>query len=510
MPARLSLVSDDMKRELFVVLVVCIGLLAIIPRGVELISNNYLFEFDQGYYFQDVRSMVESRKPVLVGTQAGGLAGFFQGPGWYYLLLIPFFLGQGDPYAAMVMMFVLSLGSIIAAYFVAKRVFTPGTGIVALYLMAVSPSLISQARFIWAPFPVTILSVLYLYALYRVFTGSAVYVYALFFIIGSMYHFEIAASISLLGVTIVLLMVFARSIWTVRRVALSLAVLAASFAPMIVFDMRHDFLNIRGMAHLILEGGLQEVTPGSIGQRLLDRVAVFTTQFYTSFPLPERIRGFALLAHVFAAIAFLRDARVSSASRRFIACVLCIPVGLFVAFLPYSGIMWEWWTLELIPMYIITAAVFISHFSGVRVARPIVIAFIVMMSVTYTQNTWRSYMVDLPDYGGTHKIKGKVDAMDFIYASAQDERFGLQVFSPPVYTFPYDYLAWWRGFKTYGYQPHGEYLGTVYLLIEPDPHKPWSYDGWLETVVPAGTVLWRETLPSGFIIEKRVYDGNDV
>ena len=39
--------------------------------------------------------------------------------------------------------------------------------------------------------------------------------------------------------------------------------------------------------------------------------------------------------------------------------------------------------------------------------------------------------------------------------------------------------------------------------MEPDPSKPWSYKGWLETVIKDGKVDWTKTLPSGFVVQKR-------
>ena len=47
---------------------------------------------------------------------------------------------------------------------------------------------------------------------------------------------------------------------------------------------------------------------------------------------------------------------------------------------------------------------------------------------------------DYVDYGGASKIKGKIDALNYIYSDAKGKPFGLFVFSPPVYTYPYEYL----------------------------------------------------------------------
>jgi hypothetical protein len=63
-----------------------------------------------------------------------------------------------------------------------------------------------------------------------------------------------------------------------------------------------------------------------------------------------------------------------------------------------------------------------------------------------------------------------------------------------------------RGFisrmsKKYHYVPYAEKKGTFYLLINPDNQKPWSYEGWMETVIKTGDIISTNKLPrSGFIV----------
>ena len=111
---------------------------------------------------------------------------------------------------------------------------------------------------------------------------------------------------------------------------------------------------------------------------------------------------------------------------------------------------------------------------------------------------------DIRDYGGTAKIKGKIDAIDFIYKDAKGKKFSLFIFSPPIYTYPYDYILWWHAKNKYGYMPDNIKTGTFYTLIEKDNDQPWRHKGWLETVIKDGTVLWEKELLSGFIVQKRL------
>jgi hypothetical protein len=75
----------------------------------------------------------------------------------------------------------------------------------------------------------------------------------------------------------------------------------------------------------------------------------------------------------------------------------------------------------------------------------------------------------------------------------------------PIYTYPYDYLFQTYGGQKYGYVPGSVKKGLVYLIIEPDSSKPWTYKGWLETVIVGGTIVKTETLPTGQIVQLRQF-----
>lgn len=128
-----------------------------------------------------------------------------------------------------------------------------------------------------------------------------------------------------------------------------------------------------------------------------------------------------------------------------------------------------------------------------------------MFLVIATSNAITTWQHDYNDYGGFAKIKGKIAALDYIYQDAKGQKFNLLIFSPPIYTYPYDYLSWWYGKTKYGYEPTHEKKGLTYLLMEPDPVKPWSYKGWLETIIKSGKIVKTETLPSDLIIQKREF-----
>jgi hypothetical protein len=191
--------------------------------------------------------------------------------------------------------------------------------------------------------------------------------------------------------------------------------------------------------------------------------------------------------------------------KRFVIYLLTLPVITFVVFIFLSNSVYHYYLTHLNIAYILifTYLLFIA-FTKKLVAVAVVLSFCFTANLTLgLYNSVRISLHDYPDYGSVHKMRGKKDALDFIFKDAGKTEFGLLVFSPPVYTYPYDYLVWWYAREKYGYVPYNDKKGTFYLLMEPDPSKPTSYIGWLETVIKDGEVVFEKKLPSGFIIQKR-------
>src|SRR5574337_631129 len=79
-------------------------------------DGNFIFNMDNARDMVDVREMVVLHKLRLTGPTSG-IEGFYNGPGWYYLLAIPFVLTGGSPYAEVILMITLWL---IGGYFLLK------------------------------------------------------------------------------------------------------------------------------------------------------------------------------------------------------------------------------------------------------------------------------------------------------------------------------------------------------------------------------------------------------
>jgi len=396
------------KEKNFVFLLLIIVILGSIPRSIEIISGNFLFGYDHGVFFQAVKEIVVNHKLTLIGTEVGG-GGFFQGPGWYYLLSIPFYLWKGDPYGGMILMLMSGILTVALSVIFGRKIFDAKTALTIGFLVAISPAIIAQSRFIWPPFIVSLLAVFFIFFLYNIFQGAGKFFILLTFIMGLMFHFETATGATLLlQLLIISPLFFIKKMVSVRFFILGLLSFLLTQISLFIFDLRHDFLNVKGMINLFMNG--KEDSSIDRINLIANHIGVFRSNFLSSFQMTDLLWPFLLIVLVIGLIAYFRD----------------------------------------------------------------------------------------------EKIKGKIEAIDYIYKDAEGKKFGLLTFTPPVYTYAYDYLIWWYGNKNYNYIPHKEKKGIFYLLMETDPSKPWSYEGWLETVIKTGTILKTKELPSGFVVQKRI------
>lgn len=490
-----------MRTYFNVILVIFIIFLAAIPRSIELLNRNYLWGFDQGEHYLAVKDIVINKNPTFIGTKVGGAGGFFQGPGWYYILSIPFFLSKGDPYAGMVLMFVCSIATVFFSYYFGRKMFGETAGILIAFFVAISPGIIPQSRFIWPPFPITLLSVFYFYSIYKLINGDKKYLPIATFIIGLMSHFEIATSGTLLLQFVLFApLFFWKRLISLKYLVLSLLSFTLTLSPLIIFDIKNQHLIVKGIYNMIF---LNNRINSSFEWTIINHAGVFLNSFKSTFYASEQYWLLFLISFIAGLLLYLKNRKINSGQKLMVIYFFISPFLLFIVFLIYPQGMWEWWILQLPITFCYLFAVFLDFFKSFKYALPLVLLVLIIFLSSFINHTINLYKNDFNDYGGTHKIKGKLDALDYIYKDAKGKPFSIFIFTPPVYPYAYDYLIWWHGVKRYGYSPASEKKGTFYLWIEPDPVKPWSYKGWIETVIKVGKVVKTTTLPSGFIIEKR-------
>ncbi len=490
-------------KYLILCLVAVAAVLGIALRSVEVLNHNYVFVYDQGLDMLAARSIAVDHKLTLIGSEAGGgfagLPGIFHGPGYHYILAGISVLTRGDPYGEIFALWVASLLSVWFLYLIGKRLFGFWGGVATAVIALVSPAFIGMSRMIWAPNFAGLFVVAYIAALlvrkHKNFSDGLLLGLSAAFL----YNFEIPlAAAACLGALAYL--IFVDRIKVFRVWGGFILGCAVAFLPMAAFDARHGWLTTRGLVGFFLHPAVVTKTaPFDVAGHL----SVFLYHASGIFPFITGLPFWFWFVLLALGVWFFRPGVKEREARNGMSGLVLLVLAHIVLFLPYRNPIYGHYLTILSYVYVLVAGGIIARIIATRrwvILTVSAILFIVPSILSYP----KTISTDYHDYGGTAKIRGKKDAVDFIYRDAKGAPFGLLVFSPPVYTYPYEYVLQWYAKSRYGYLPTAGKDKIFYLLIEPDPEKPWSYRGWLETVIKSGTTIASWTLPSGFMIEKRM------
>ncbi len=489
------------------VLVAAILIIAFLLRAKEALSNNYLFLIDMGRDMMAVRDIVVNHHLTLIGPYTS-LGGVFQGPLYYYLLSIPTFISKGDPLGALILMLVISLLTAVLAFIFLRKHFGLRAAYIGLFLFAVCPEAVAAATYTWNPHPMWLLMVIFISLLFEVSLKNKKAHVFLWPVIGLMFHFEAALGFFIFATTLTYCLVFLKKDILNKYLLVGLSLLFVTFIPQLLFDLRHQFLMTKSVLNMFKGDGVGLLA----GKESFNFPTLITNHFIelfnnykSSFPSEKPFSLFALIMLFISIPIFLltrKDPKLKK-EKTFFSFYLKFLVLFILATSLYLFPIRYWFLTGFQSLHLMVTAIIISvlikykvgKFIAVILAIPIIFYLVIRLNILYFGPV---------DNGGTAKIKGKIEAIDYIYKDAKGEKFGLLIFTPPVSTDPYDYIILWRADKKYKYIPYKEKKGTFYLLIEPDLGQPWTYKGWLETVVKTGRIEKTVEMPSGFIIQKRI------
>lgn len=483
--------------------------LTLFPRITEVLNQNYLFGFDQGRDYLAVRNIVVNHHPTLIGSEWGagsaGFTGLFHGPFYYYFLSIPFVLWQGDPYGGIVLMFILSISAVVIGFLLGRTIFGTLGGLFVALFIAMSPPLISQARFFWNSHPATPFILIAFYFVYKIKKMGVPAVFLAAFFSGFIYNFQTAIAIPMSISLLILLAFFIRTKKIQDYLAFFFGSLLA-FTPLLFFEMRHNLSGLFGLLGYVGGDKKTAVTLRFMEYITRDHFNTFLFNFHNTFPRLDVVPPIVFALILFS-VAFYFLLREENANRTiFFWYLFLLPVVSFGVFLLLKNAVYPYYLIELNILFILlfVYALFSSLRKQVFPVAGIFMLVFLFFLVVAIPSAVRTFVYDYSDYGGDAKIKGKTAALDYIYKDAAGKNFGLFVFSPPIYTYPYDYLIQWYGKRVYGYVPSQQKKGLFYLLVEKDHEKPWTYKGWMETVIKTGKVMETKTLSNGFIVQKRI------
>lgn len=448
------------SKTLYLMTFLIIFCLAAFLYTYPVLNYNFPFTTDQGRDMLDIREIAVSFHPSLIGPTTS-INGVYLGPFYYYFNVIPFWIGSGDP---AVLVFWNILWYLIAAgflfYFNYKNNFWFGFFTSILFLTC--NAFFYSARYFWNANPMPYLTVFYFMSLvYIVNSGKSKYGFLGGFLSGLFLQVEAAFAIIFFPFLLVYSLIRRVNFKTILFSGIGFGL---TLLPQIVFELRHQFVmtktflkEISGESQIL--GEKVDFWDAQISH-LLD-FANFTDQIITG-------NIYLSYALIFSAVGFLlyRFKKLSSINKEYFLSASLFIVFAFIFYSWYLHPLKGWYILGLRIPYIIILGLFFAELIRLKsIAFKLLVLGLLIFSISnMLQIQWKF----VPEgnvtsrSGDKSNFRNEVEAIDWVYEKAGGQGFRAYNYMPSVYDYPYQYLYWWYGGKTYGYHPETvTYLDSV-------------------------------------------------
>ncbi len=407
----------------------------ILPRLLWIYDRNIVFTFDQGKDSLAVMHMWLIHTPKLIGPWTS-IPGLFFGPGWYYLILPGYILFQGSPFGAVWIMVILGVVQIFLAY----RYF----GKTMALIIATAQAWMTTSQSAWNPFPMPLITLILLIILQdtekKKMLGK-LQACLLGFTMSLGFHFSTAFAIFY-----PLLIAFFFLLRKIRpsASALFLFILSAGipFIPQIIFEFRHNFLEVHAVFNYLTTGSTQSF---SAQQILTIARSVYGELRLAMYPGFEKdYFGFSYLVYltvltcyIYAYIKLYNQKKLSVFFIDAIAWYLIPTIGF--AFLHYN----TWYTLAIIPVFALIVSQLID--AAPRYYKILILFFFLC---TPLERVFRYYTYNRNEFFESRQfISAKLRALEYIRAEAGDSPYASYHYVPDVYDYAYQYLYFWQAYK---------------------------------------------------------------
>ncbi len=495
-----KIIDEVIQYRYHYLLLILFILLSAYIRYVPLMEGNFPFLFDHGRDLMAVKEIVIEGNQTLIGPFTG-LQGVFHGALHYYLLTIPFILTGGNPASPTYFLATLFLVGVLATYLLLGRIFNRQTALIAALFFALAAGSLNATKHFWNPYWIPFIMVFWVAILYSGIFRKKNHLIVAFFLAGIMAQCDIAFGVVLIPAMIVLMLVFNRSLFVSKQFLLALGAFAVTFATHLIFDIRNKFLMTNAIINLLQGKNTSLGFPIEFPDRLYYRLDEI--QDATVLALSGNANlAYVLFGILLAALVYVIIFRKWSDLRN-LTFLLLIPITYFIFFLIYSRAAWSWYWVGLqVPYYFAVAYSLWIFYQNIPKLKPAILIILALFTVIPLIPGSTEFLKTEPGI-----YNNEMRAIHTAFNDANGQPFSLFFYTPPIYTYQYDYLAWWYAKRNNIPAPAQNKDQLFYLILEEDKQNPDAPKGWKETVIKEGKTIWIKKLPGNLTVERREGNG---
>lgn len=223
------------------------------------LSGYMTFLGDEGRDAIVIKNMLVGHHFPLIGPSTS-VGNIYLGPLYYYMMAAPMAIFYLNPVAAAGMNAFIGVLIVAFIYYLGKNWFDRPAALMAAYLYAISPVTIVYSRSSWNPNPAPFFALLGMFSLYRLHkTGNFLWLIMTGLAAGAaiQMHYLAVILIPVLSLLWLYEIFLRKNSLQIKNLLFgtSLGILAFIFTllPLIIFDLRHDFLNYKAIIKLFGE-----------------------------------------------------------------------------------------------------------------------------------------------------------------------------------------------------------------------------------------------------------------
>ncbi len=423
------------------------------------------FNFDQDRDAWEMRRIVAEHKPTLIGPDIRrGRLKFFIGPYHYYFFLPSLVVAKFDPIGPIVFGGFIGALTTIILYFVAKEYFNEQVAIIAAAVHAGSFYLSEIERMPWNPFHIFYLMLLLLFCASKVIKGKPVFLVLAAVIFGLL--LQAHPTIIFLFPMLVYLSLYVRRkihLKSLKFIFSAFILLGITFLPLLLFDLRHGFINLSLMLHSMEKRSsttLLTEMPGKLVYVLSHMVQEFLNLFSrgTDFVSLNVFSWLVLVPIIY----FIPQVWQKNIQKRNLAVILLMPFIIYlfaftfflgdVAAATREGELQLYYFLPVLVCYVLILSNFINRIMHIKGMKFAVIFCLVVFCARSLLWRWQ--------YENPYSYENKHKAVRFIIDHSAGKKFSVNFIDK----------------HAYGYLDGFRYLFSLYGVDEVTNYKFPSYN----------------------------------
>ena len=485
------------NRILGIFLFIATCIIFLLLRSKPLYYQTVAYTYDQGRDFLKASEIILNRKPTFLGPTTG-IMGVFHGAWWYYVLIIPFILFGGLPIGFYYFNLLIHFVTFIALFFFIKKFFGAIMAFIVSFLIAISPYFISTSLFVGNNIMAIPAFLFFLICNFYLLEKKVEkkYTTVLFFTgltLGLVTEFEFPFGLFLIPSYFILIFVFSQLKKTILQLKNGFSFLLGlliPFAPRILFEVRHDFLQTQTLLSFFFKPKLHN--PKAYVDVFKDRVNLFIGYYKTIFINDV----FALLFVIGMLVSvFLILRHKAKIYRSFLFFLLLLLGMLFLFSTLYKDNFWGNY-YEGMPYAFIMILVTILSFE-IKKQRRLPLYILASLFIVLVIGSVFSFKGIL-NKPGMEGLAVQSQVVSYLQNQLKgNQSYCVKIYTPPAIPYTYDYLFVYNHLSKKISIPEKDWVNNLcWTIIEQDPYK-FRREKWMTDNIPPASLR---------IIQKKIKD----